>query len=335
MSLVVELWSATGCGITLVGVKFFSTEHSSAPNGFDRWRLAATEMFHGLDVSATGSLAGFRAGARSRIAGPIKISRIRCDPMRANRASRHILADGVDECLVTLQIRGHTVGSQAGRSVVLRPGDFAMFDASQPYRVDFGGVGFDHVIAHVPRTAIASRGIDLHNATATPIPTDSPVGRPLFPLLLAIEQSIDLSVDAMGVLGDLWLSYLLTTIRNGLPSTPAGVLRQDSILDVKKFIGENLTDPTLSPATIANNHGMSVRQLHRLFAGDSTTVGVYVRSERLALCVRDLSDPNLNHLPIAAIGARWGIPDPTSLSRAFRQAYGRPPRAFRSHLAAQ
>ncbi len=43
-----------------------------------------------------------------------------------------------------------------------------------------------------------------------------------------------------------------------------------------------------------------------------------------------LADPRLRHLPVQAIGARWGMPDPARFNRAFRTAYGTPPAVYRA-----
>ena len=40
------------------------------------------------------------------------------------------------------------------------------------------------------------------------------------------------------------------------------------------------------------------------------------------------------HLSMAAIGARWGLLDPASFSRAFRAAYGVSPREYRASRTA-
>src|SRR5690606_31419702 len=94
-------------------------------------------------------------------------------------------------------------------------------------------------------------------------------------------------------------------------------------------IEEHLADPDLSPATVAAAHHVSVRQLHRLFEGRDETVAARIRARRLERCRRDLLDPALAEQTVAAIGARWGLPNPSQLSRLFRQAYGVTPSELR------
>jgi AraC-like DNA-binding protein len=49
-------------------------------------------------------------------------------------------------------------------------------------------------------------------------------------------------------------------------------------------------------------------------------------------CRRDLAKPTARSATVAAIAAiarRWGFPDPTHFSRAFKDAYGVSPRQWR------
>nr|WP_243274742.1 helix-turn-helix domain-containing protein [Streptomyces albus] len=59
------------------------------------------------------------------------------------------------------------------------------------------------------------------------------------------------------------------------------------------------------------------------------TVAAWIRRQRLEHCRRDLADPRLRDRPIHAIAARWGFPRPGDFTRAFRAAYGIPPRDYR------
>ncbi|SEF92926.1 AraC-type DNA-binding protein [Nonomuraea solani] len=101
--------------------------------------------------------------------------------------------------------------------------------------------------------------------------------------------------------------------------------RDSQLARVRGYIQENLADPRLSPKTIATAHHMSVRSLHRLFAGQDTTVASWIRNQRLERCRHDLTDPALRDRPIHAIAGRWGFPSHAHFTRAFRTAYGMSP----------
>jgi len=98
---------------------------------------------------------------------------------------------------------------------------------------------------------------------------------------------------------------------------------------IMTFVDEQLHDPHLSPTSIAAAHHISVSYLHRLFKDHDTTLWAWVRRERLDRARRDLADPRLLHLPVHRIAARWGYRDHATFTRAFRAAFGVPPRTFR------
>ncbi|MGW0843495.1 helix-turn-helix domain-containing protein [Streptomyces sp. NPDC002787] len=93
---------------------------------------------------------------------------------------------------------------------------------------------------------------------------------------------------------------------------------------------QRLADPGLSPEGIAAAHRISRRYLYKLLAARGYTVSGWIREQRLARCRRDLADPALDHLPVGAIGGRWGFADPAHFSHAFKAAYGMSPREARS-----
>ncbi|MFD2353574.1 helix-turn-helix transcriptional regulator [Nonomuraea ferruginea] len=94
---------------------------------------------------------------------------------------------------------------------------------------------------------------------------------------------------------------------------------------VHAFIERHLGDPGLDPAAVAAACHVSPRSLHRVFEARDTTVAGWIRHRRLERCRRDLADPALAGVPVSAVAARCGLPDPAHFSRLFKRAYGVPP----------
>ena len=105
--------------------------------------------------------------------------------------------------------------------------------------------------------------------------------------------------------------------------------RQQLLVQVLRFVEDNLGDPGLGPAAIAASLHISTRYLHKLFEAEGTTACAWIRSRRLEHCRRDLADPALAGRSVSAVGARWGVPDPSRFSRLFREAYQVSPREYR------
>lgn len=90
-----------------------------------------------------------------------------------------------------------------------------------------------------------------------------------------------------------------------------------------------LGDPKLSPKRIADEHGVSLRYLQKLFTLSGRTFSGYVRGRRLERSRSDLASPLYAHLSITEICYRWGFNASAHFSRAFREQFGVPPREYR------
>ena len=108
-------------------------------------------------------------------------------------------------------------------------------------------------------------------------------------------------------------------------SLPRASRRAALLARIQAWIDERLHDPTLSPASIAAEHFISVRHLHGLFAAEGLTVSAWIRDRRLERCRRDLADPALAGETVASIAYGWGFRNPRHFSRVYRAAYGRAP----------
>jgi AraC-like DNA-binding protein len=94
------------------------------------------------------------------------------------------------------------------------------------------------------------------------------------------------------------------------------------------FIEEQLADPDLSPAMIAQKHHISPRYLHLIFSEQGTTVGTWIRSRRLAKCRAELANLR-NDRSVTEIAMDWGFSDAAHFSRSFSAAFGISPLKFR------
>ncbi|MFD9391152.1 helix-turn-helix transcriptional regulator [Streptomyces sp. NPDC060000] len=97
---------------------------------------------------------------------------------------------------------------------------------------------------------------------------------------------------------------------------------RELLLRIQSHIQENLTDSGMSPESIARAHHISVRYLHKLFQSDGTTVGAWIRQQRLSVCRLEL---RRRRHSVAVVAQSWGFTSPSHFSRIFRQTYGLSP----------
>ncbi|MFN3230719.1 MAG: helix-turn-helix domain-containing protein [Alphaproteobacteria bacterium] len=90
-----------------------------------------------------------------------------------------------------------------------------------------------------------------------------------------------------------------------------------------------LSDPDLTPAKVAESHGVSLRYMQKLFTATGNTFSNYVRTRRLERCRADLVSPLHAQLSISEICFRWGFNGSAHFSRTFRNQYGMSPRDYR------
>jgi AraC-like DNA-binding protein len=306
----------------------FSTLEVAPNEGVDFWRDMVRRHFVPLQIEPLCD-AEFNGTVALRSVGELDTARVRAPSMLATRTRRHIERSGGDEYFIALHLRGLAHGEQDARHAVLRPGDFALFDSTRPYRIAFRAAeSFDHLILRIPREQLDLRVPHLDQATALTVKAGSAAGRIAGPAL----KTLALDGEAAFVEPMLDLLAAAVTEAAGL-ARPGPSRRRRTINDIKRYTLARLADPELSPARVAKGCFLSPRQLHRLFAQEGTTFGAFVKEARLRRIHRDLADPGLADATIADIGRRHGIRHPAVLTRVFTERYGSGPRAFRTAQA--
>jgi AraC-like DNA-binding protein len=231
-----------------------------------------------------------------------------------------------------LQVSGHCVIEQDGRRAALSPGDFAIYDASRPYRITFSD-DVRMTVAMFPRALIQLPPAQLASITAVRLAGDQALAGLLTPLMRGLSSGLSPAGTAVAAyLGEAVVNLITAAFAQHLAQTlpedtPAG--HQVLAAQVYRFIDENLHQPDLSSRAIAAAHFVSIRHLQKVFEEEGESVTTVVRNRRIERCRRDLADPQLREAPIATIGARWGFPDAAHFSRLFRATYGYSPREYR------
>jgi AraC family transcriptional activator of tynA and feaB len=161
------------------------------------------------------------------------------------------------------------------------------------------------------------------------IPRDAGWGRVLS--ALALELSKDLTLATQLPAPQL-LDHLGGLLRGALePDEPGGSRR--SVLSLQdraeRVLAQRLAEPGLSAGDVAQALGVSVRTLHRVFAGSGSTFAATLRERRLQHAVSLLRRHNLGGVPVAEIGALCGFQDASHFSREFHRQWGAPPARWR------
>ena len=96
----------------------------------------------------------------------------------------------------------------------------------------------------------------------------------------------------------------------------------------EKLIDDAIQEEHLRPEWLADETGMSVRSLYRLFADKGLVVAQYIKNRRLDLCAQALQSAHDDE-KLTGIGYRWGFSDHSHFSTAFKQRFGISPGEYR------
>jgi AraC-like DNA-binding protein len=265
--------------------------------------------------------------------GAVRVGKVRTEtPHSVHRTPGLIRRDSPENYRVVLAMAGTHRLAQGDRIALLHPGELAIYDFGRPYELDYRAA-VQLAVFTFPRALLPFSAGTVAALTAIPLAGDHGTAAILPPLLRRVAMDLESFPPASAArLSTVVLDVITTAISERTHQDSAltpDSQRRTLLLRIHAFIEQHLADPDLSPAVIAAAHHISSRYLHRLFTLDNTTVAGWIRQRRLERCRKDLTDPFLRTLPVSAIAARRGLPDPAHFSRLFRGAYGLPPGDYR------
>ncbi|MFC4588744.1 AraC-like ligand-binding domain-containing protein [Sphaerisporangium corydalis] len=315
-------------------MEIYETEHLPVPERLELLREHMSRVVGPVEITSADP-PRFHIRSRVLAMGAVRVSALALTGSCGLRRTPEMISRSDPEMFqLVLPVHGDAAVTQERRCARLRPYELTLYGTSRPYHLatvsDQETRGF---MVEFPRALVPLPPERIERLTATPLPGHEGVGA-LLPGFLT-----RLTTDA-GQYGPCTLSRLGTTFTDLITSLLAAHLDSRSavppearqrtlLLSVHAFIQRHLADERLCPSMIATAHGISLRQLHRLFEDEDVTVSGWIRAQRLERCRRDLADPALRDRAAHAVAARWGFAAPPHFTRAFQSAYGISPSAYR------
>jgi AraC-like DNA-binding protein len=295
------------------------------------WQEAVCDTFVELECRAVQSNNFFGAMTSSSLLD-IQFSSVRAAAQKVARTRSKIAQSNHNYYLLSLQTQGEGIVAQDGRTAILKPGDFALYDTTRPYDLTFSEE-FGQLVLRLPREIVSSRLSDAETLTAFPIQGDRGAGRLASTFIHQLHAQLDeLDPQSARRLHASAVDLLATALASQIGLPQAGV-RESQILirqRIRAFIDRQLSNPDLTCELIAGYHGISERYLRKLFEGSNESVSELIWKRRLDQAKRDLIDPLLSHIPITSIGYDVGFKNSAHFSRAFKARFGVTPGEFRS-----
>jgi AraC-like DNA-binding protein len=229
-----------------------------------------------------------------------------------------------DSIFVNVVCQGDAFLYQRGHGTHLRPGDVLVYDARYPYfmgcagalhllHIDLPVEHFQQRFAHTElnkpllRSGAAGAG-RLYSAT---------LRRLLDDVMLQGEADVDSGAALRDQVSELLASLIAGSGFAAGQSAPGA----SHVLAARAYIDEHLHEDTLTIQAVADEVGVSVRHLARLFAQQETTVADLIMRQRLSRAHEQLCDPRYAEQSISATAYRWGFMSHAHFSRAFKAAF--------------
>lgn len=264
--------------------------------------------------------------------GPYVFGKVAASARRVQHTAQHVSRTTDHRYYLHLQLDKSLRVTQHGRTADAGAGDFVLLESSSPSTLDYCGDSSTLVLA-APTEVFRARIPSPENLVCVPL-----------------SGRWGLTHTASVMLQSLW-----TRLEEGCPeelaarvanhvldilATSFGVECDAAVTDsavassrrikIKSYIEANLSDPELTPRSIANVFRISPRYLHMLFAAEDETISNYISRRRVEECAKRITDRLWRGRTITDIAFRFGFNSATHFARVFREHYGVSPRDYRN-----
>ena len=207
----------------------------------------------------------FAGSIKSQSMPGLDLSMVASGAQKVLRTPQQIARANDDYFLVSIQTRGNGVLRQDGRDALLSPGDFALYDSTRAYELQFEG-DFQQIVLKLPGEQLRNAVRDTEKLTATTVCGRAGAGHLMIGMIKTLWDDVDALESASAVAV---ASGVLNILVAGLQTLPASKRRSVSSLTsyhltrVKGEIDSRLRDPGLVMGDVARDLGISVGHIHR------------------------------------------------------------------------
>jgi AraC-like DNA-binding protein len=313
-----------------------STNDRKAPSGlmsvdagdsFEQWHEVTCRNYSRSECEREGR-GPFAANIAMRQFGALGLSQVAsaAGAAKLRRTASHIRDDQRDHFMLFLVTAGEIGIDQDGREASARSSDFFLYDQTRPLTVAFKPTYRARMLS-IPRPMLTARVGGTRGCTARKVAGTSKLGALVATLVGQFDAfGPETRPDVVERIGASTLDIIAAAIAVEAGGTLPGDATEHRLSGAAKaFLRANLHDPALELTTIARALNTSTRSLNRAFALDGTTPMRWLWQLRLDAAHRALAAGRMRSVTDAAFA--HGFNDVSHFSRAFRHAFGKPPRS--------
>lgn len=327
-------------------MRYWTTADRPLREQFSYWREVICEAFAPLATQRTAAHRppgprdpGITSWVQSAMLTATNCAEVSSRTQLITHGEAEVRRTTSEQVFVNLQLHGHCVASQDGRTCVVPAGGFALFDTTSEYRLEFvedPAVQEWRVVSfRVPRANLLPLLADPHGFTS--VTHDGSTGGAanlVASTMLSIWSNIDgLDPGAADAAESAFTTMLAAGVGAGDALREGGRETLDATLRaaVNRYLAANVRTADLSAPRVARRFGVSVRKLHGLYEGTGRSFAQTIMGLRVEGCTRELA-AGANGISMTEMAARWGFSDLSHLNRVFRAHHGCRPSELR-HVA--
>jgi AraC-like DNA-binding protein len=274
-----------------------------------------------------------RGGLRLEHRAGFEAALVASDVQRITRTSKAIRQDSGENYFLIMQEEGRALMRQNETTCLLRPGDFVLIDSAVPSEFVFFGDYNRQLSLHLPRAEMHARfGYDLIRGGIA-LPRQDPATTGIAAVISKVLRQ-DASVSATesflreALFGLLGAMLHERSARDDYKNMDSDVGGARALAAGQAYIDAHYARPDLSIQDIADDLGLSMRQIQRGFAALRTTPTKYLLHRRLEHARRALDDRQAGRRSdlISSIAYEAGFSDLSYFHRCYRRAFGASPK---------
>ena len=255
-----------------------------------------------------------------------------------HRDAAHIRNHWVDDFVISMPLDARVKTRQGGHDARLEPGSFVFLSTARPFSASLAGAhphdAFSAFLVRISGPLLRKQAPLLDDYCGLPLRTDAGAGRIMQTLFdLALNEGGALSSGQRSRFEEMLLDAVIN-VAVEIPEAAGWRPQRQSAHDRVRanavaYIHCHLSNPELDVSQVAQHCRVSVRYLQAAFAAASTTMGEFIREERLQQCRAALLNAALRDTSIIEISLRWGFSDAPYFSRAYKARFGKSPSSER------
>ena len=294
------------------------------------WQKAISDIYFPLDLAFNGAR-HFDGTLEVWTLGAVSISRNCSNGMLYRRHQHHLVEERDENYLVTVPELSEVRFVQDGQDVSCAPGGFLIERSHLPYEFSHADPASLWVLK-VPRAVLEAQISRPERLATLRFDARNGAGALFVDMLrLAVGRIAEFNDASRCLIGGQLVELLAAAVTEDkrVLSGSSSSVRNAHLCRAEEIIRSRLGDPGLSPQSVADACGISMRYLQQIFEAENTTVGGHIRNQRLALCDQRLRDPRFRGA-ISEIAYACGFGDQAQFSRNYRSHFGCTPSEARA-----